>query len=241
MAGGGGASVQGPWFNGDGTYNSKPRSRSTATSSGRRRGFSIVRKARSGRSARTTCRRITTPATTRSPRSDDAYQYDRIPPGSPSRTWPVGLPGKPLEDATASAWACQVGAATNGVEIYNAFDALHVRTLNAWESPGPVRRPPEAGTGYHYHSIPACSTRTSRRKQSRAGRSFAFDGFPIYGPRGKDGKVLTNKDLDVCHGTTSKVKLDGKKQRIYHYVATKEFPYAVGCFRGTTSAPGSPG
>jgi hypothetical protein len=27
---------------------------------------------------------------------------------------------------------------------------------------------------------------------------------------------------------------NGKPTRIYHYVATAEYPYTLGCFRGTT-------
>jgi hypothetical protein len=73
---------------------------------------------------------------------------------------------------------------------------------------------------------------------------YARDGFGIYGPRDADGKELTNEDLDECHGTTSEVKFNGKKQRIYHYVITKEYPYTLGCFKGTpatsTTATGGP-
>jgi hypothetical protein len=49
---------------------------------------------------------------------------------------------------------------------------------------------------------------------------------------------MTNADLDACHGTTSKVMWNGKKVRMYHYVATWEFPYTVGCFRGTPAVHG---
>ena len=45
--------------------------------------------------------------------------------------------------------------------------------------------------------------------------------------------MLTNKDLDECHGTTSKVWWDGKYVKMYHYVLTAQFPYSLGCFRGT--------
>jgi hypothetical protein len=38
--------------------------------------------------------------------------------------------------------------------------------------------------------------------------------------------------LDVCHGTTSTVPWNGKMTRIYHYVATLEYPYTIGCFHG---------
>ena len=67
---------------------------------------------------------------------------------------------------------------------------------------------------------------------------WAFDGLGIYGPRNAKGRELTNADLDECHGTTSKVVFNGRRQRIYHYVATTEFPYTVGCFRGTSTVQG---
>jgi hypothetical protein len=39
--------------------------------------------------------------------------------------------------------------------------------------------------------------------------------------------------LDVCHGTTSVVLWDGAPRNIYHYVSTFDFPYTIGCYRGT--------
>ena len=47
------------------------------------------------------------------------------------------------------------------------------------------------------------------------------------------GKELTNADLDECHGRVSRVVWDGKEASMYHYVLTREYPYTVGCFRGT--------
>jgi len=61
---------------------------------------------------------------------------------------------------------------------------------------------------------------------------YALDGFGIYGPRGADGKEITNAQLDECHGMTSPVLFNGKVQNIYHYVLNSEYPYSIGCFRG---------
>ncbi len=44
---------------------------------------------------------------------------------------------------------------------------------------------------------------------------------------------MTDADLDECHGTVSEIAWDGKRVRMYHYVATWEFPYTIGCMRGT--------
>jgi hypothetical protein len=47
------------------------------------------------------------------------------------------------------------------------------------------------------------------------------------------GKEVTNADLDECHGRVSPIPWDGKQVTMYHYVLTREYPYTVGCFRGT--------
>ena len=73
--------------------------------------------------------------------------------------------------------------------------------------------------------------------QGTSGKSpvfgFALDGFPITGPRAADGHMMTNKELDECHGTTSEIRMpDGALKTTYHYVLNNEYPYSVGCFRG---------
>ncbi len=62
---------------------------------------------------------------------------------------------------------------------------------------------------------------------------YAIDGFGIYGPRGENGKLITNAELDECHGRTSQVKWNGQLKTMYHYVLNNEYPYNIGCFRGT--------
>lgn len=66
---------------------------------------------------------------------------------------------------------------------------------------------------------------------------FALDGFPITGPRASDGHMMTNAELDQCHGTTSEITMPGNegKKVTYHYVLNREYPYSVGCFRGTVN------
>ena len=86
---------------------------------------------------------------------------------------------------------------------------------------------------YHHHSYSwKCFDQGTPGKQSPV-YGFALDGFPITGPRGVDGKDLTNADLDICHGTTSEITMpDGTKKTTYHYVLNREYPHSVGCFRG---------
>ena len=93
---------------------------------------------------------------------------------------------------------------------------------------------------YHYH---AYSWRCLPNQQAASGPSplagWALDGFGIYGPRGADGRLITNAQLDVCHGTTSPVPVPVANdpavtvtQNVYHYVLNSEYPYSIGCFRG---------
>jgi hypothetical protein len=60
-----------------------------------------------------------------------------------------------------------------------------------------------------------------------------MDGFGIYGNRGANGESLTDADLDECHGHTHDILWNGQMVSMYHYHATYEYPYTLGCFRGT--------
>jgi hypothetical protein len=81
--------------------------------------------------------------------------------------------------------------------------------------------------GYSWKCLP---------NQGNAGASplfgYALDGYGIYGPRGEDGQMITNKQLDQCHGHTEWVIWDGKYTNIYHYHLNREYPYSIGCFHG---------
>lgn len=46
-------------------------------------------------------------------------------------------------------------------------------------------------------------------------------------------KLVTNAELEECHGRVGEVMFNGRKQRIYRYVLNNEYPYSIGCFRGT--------
>ena len=61
---------------------------------------------------------------------------------------------------------------------------------------------------------------------------YALDGYGIYGPRGEDGKMITNRQLDECHGHTGPVMWDGRMTEIYHYHLNNEYPYSIGCYHG---------
>jgi hypothetical protein len=54
--------------------------------------------------------------------------------------------------------------------------------------------------------------------------------------RNAAGNLPTDADLDACHGRTSMVLFNGKIVSMYHYDATLEYPYTVGCYEGTPAA-----
>jgi hypothetical protein len=62
---------------------------------------------------------------------------------------------------------------------------------------------------------------------------YAIDGFGVFGPLGEDGLMVTNDDLDECHGHTHDIEWDGETKEMYHYHVNNEYPYSIGCFRGT--------
>ena len=65
---------------------------------------------------------------------------------------------------------------------------------------------------------------------------WALDGFGIYVKYNSKGQLLQNSNLDTCHGRTSTVSWHGKTVSVYHYDMTFEFPFTVGCFRGTPAS-----
>lgn len=90
---------------------------------------------------------------------------------------------------------------------------------------------------YHYHGYSwKCMDQGKAGAQSPL-LGYALDGFGIYGPRGANGKLVTNAQLDECHGMVSEVMFNGKMQKMYHYVLNNEYPYSIGCFRGTPQMP----
>jgi YHYH protein len=170
--------------------------------------------------------------------SDDAYQYDRNPNSIKSYTLLAKLPYNPQKASSPSCVGGTIGVAVNGIPIYDAFDAGG-RDAAAVEVQDECDGHPQMSGQYHYHSLSSCLNWGSKKTRAKQ-VGWALDGFGIYVERDADGTMLSSADLDACHGRTSKVPWHGKQQRIYHYVATLDFPYTVACYKGTpiTSATG---
>lgn len=229
--GGGGAQVAGPWFSSDmTTYDidekpavqgsvSWPSDHSFTTSNGKR----VI-----------TTNDLPSHTTGTFPvsSSDPAYQYDRNPNSISAQDITLVVSRKPAYGAP-QCMGGQVGVMTTGAELFNAFDAGG-RDAGAWEVQDSCDGHPQMQGAYHYHTLSGCIRNAKVSKVI----GWALDGYPITGPVVRKGSILTTKDLDVCHGITSKVRINGRKKLTYHYVMTQDFPYSVSCFRATPTTTG---
>lgn len=147
-------------------------------------------------------------------------------PGTPSaRSYTFSLPVTPAAAVIPGCVALgAIGVTLNGVVLYNAADARGNDAV-AHEIVDEHGGHP-AQTDYHYHFVP------ERLDASTAGNThsgiigYIRDGFALYGYRGEGGVELSNADLDECHGHSHGTLG-------YHYHATIEYPYTIGCYRGT--------
>ena len=164
---------------------------------------------------------------------DPAYQYDTNPNYIESQNIDLTLPADPQVAATPTCVPMgMIGFAVNGVAIYNALDASG-NDAAAHEVQDSCDAHPQGAGQYHYHGPSPCMPNVDT--SSLVG--YALDGFGIYGEKDlTTGKTLHDTDLDACHGTSSAVMWHGKQVTMYHYVLTAEYPYTIGCFKGTPVA-----
>ncbi len=165
--------------------------------------------------------------------SDDAYAVDRNPNTIQEQTISLILPVNPTASAQPNCVGGEVGIMLSGVVIFSAFDA-EGRDAVAHEVQDNCDGHPQVSGFYHYHSLSDCIVDTATSGHSSL-VGYAFDGYGIYGYYGEDGAEVENEDLDECHGHTHMIEWDGQMVEMYHYHATHEFPYVVGCFHGEPS------
>jgi hypothetical protein len=165
--------------------------------------------------------------------TDPAYQYDRNPNTIRPYDLSVSLPANPEAATKATCVGGTIGVSVLGAPIYSAFDAGG-RDAAAHEVQDGCDGHPEITGQYHFHSLSSCFADADFGSDPGL-FGYALDGFGIYVEQG-----LNTDDLDECHGRTSEVTWHGATLSMYHYVATADFPYLVGCYRGTpiTSATG---
>jgi hypothetical protein len=162
--------------------------------------------------------------------SDPASKIDKNPNTISAQTIKQSIPADPIYSETPYCMGGEVGIMLSGVPLFNGFDA-GLRDAAAHELQDSCDGHPQGSGQYHYHGMSKCFKDVSVSTVL----GYAYDGFPITGPLVTKGKYLTTEDLDVCHGITSDVVVDGKKKSTYHYVMTQDFPYSASCFRGKSS------
>lgn len=147
-------------------------------------------------------------------------------PGTPAaKNYSFVLPVAPAEAGAPSCVGMgAIGVTLNGVVIYNAIDARGNDAV-ANEIVDVYGGHP-AQTDYHYHFVPERLDGTPLADGHSPVVGYIRDGFALYGYKGVGGVELSNADLDECHGHRHGTLG-------YHYHATMEYPYTVGCYRGT--------
>lgn len=162
--------------------------------------------------------------------TDPAYQIDRNPNAIAQQQVRLTLPLNPHPAASASCVPMgMIGVMLNGVALFSALDDAG-RDAVAHEVQDRCHGHPQHRGEYHYHGPSPCIPGINGKAKLIG---YALDGFGIYSMRDSQGHELTTRDLDACHGRTSKVMWNGKRVNMYHYVMTREYPYSIGCFRGT--------
>jgi hypothetical protein len=125
-----------------------------------------------------------------------------------------------------------IGVLLSGARIFNALDA-DGRDAVAHEVQDNCDGHPQGANIYHYRNLSRCAKGVDDPAKHSALVGYIADGFGLYGHRGESGKTLTNADLDECHGHSHAITVSGVSVVQYHYHATQEYPFTVGCFKGT--------
>ena len=164
-----------------------------------------------------------------------AYQYDRNMNEIKERPILFEFPEIPQEATESSCVTFgAAGISLTGSVIYHGASTLgnDAAAHELFDSYGGHS---DGTNTYHYH-YPAKDLQDHIHTHVE-GHSvltgYMIDGFGIYGPHGEDGEVLYSKDLDECHGHKHPVLWDGVMVDLYHYHWTYDFPYNIGCFKGT--------
>jgi hypothetical protein len=164
-----------------------------------------------------------------------AWNYDKNPNFISSHVVNITFDAIPTVNEEPSC----VGFGSNGISLAGSAIYQGSSTLGtdaaAWEILDNNGGHTDGTETYHYHYLTEAVL--AELDPDNGGHSqlmgYMQDGFGLFGPRGEDGDVLTSADLDVCHGHTHNIEWDGEILNLFHYHWTYDFPYNVGCFRGT--------
>ena len=167
-------------------------------------------------------------------RKDPVYRYDRNNGRITEQDIRLELPAVPKVAAKASCVSMgMIGFTLTNAAMYNALDARG-EDAPAHEMQDRCSGHPQQAGQYHYHNMSPCAHDSRSQPGSHSDLiGYALDGFGVFGLFGEGGRQMVNADLDACHGHTHTVLWDGELRDLYHYHATDEYPYTIGCFRGT--------
>jgi hypothetical protein len=164
-----------------------------------------------------------------------AHQYDGNPNIISPQPLSFTIPAIPVEAATKSCVGFgPAGYSLTGSAIYHGSSTLGTDAA-ANEMLDRFGGHTDGTERYHYH-YPSKDLQDHINLHT-SGHSalmgYMLDGFGIYGPYGENGELLKSADLDECHGHKHPVMWDGQMVDIYHYHWTYDFPYNIGCYKGT--------
>ncbi len=166
--------------------------------------------------------------------TDPAFNYDRNPNSIKAQSFSWSLPLSPVAAKTPRCLGLGlIGVLNDGVVLFDALDG-EGRDAGAHETLDSYGGHPQQSEIYHHHAVPNQVIAGATASSTLVG--YATDGYGIFVERSANGALLTNAQLDVCHGRTSKVLWNGTVQSVYHYDATMEYPYTLGCFHGSNNA-----
>ena len=150
------------------------------------------------------------------PNTDNAYGIS-----GQAYNWQIPTtPTDPSSGANSRVPEGAIGVALNGIPFYNTYSSSGTDITNNEfldDCNGYV-----LSGKYHYHKDPKCTYVDVSGEHSPI-VGYAFDGYPIYGPKDELGVYATDGDLDQYHGHT-------QSERGYHYHITTGAPYAIGAY-----------
>jgi hypothetical protein len=168
---------------------------------------------------------------------DPAFEYDPNPNEIVWYDLEITLPATPEELGSPDCLPQgPIGIMMTGTVLFSALDAAFA-DAGAHEIQDVNQGHPDGADIYHYHTLSAALQETDSKSGHSSLMGYAFDGYGIYGYYGEDGKLLTNSDLDECHGHTHAISWDGARTELYHYHATPEYPYTLGCYKAEPERP----
>ena len=187
----------------------------------------------------------------------------------------IYIPGSPVIATAVTDIECQMGAVAvslNGVSIYagavdTSCDLVDVTDENSeWTSFDFCSGHSQASGDYHYHFVSTCLltqavSMTTSVEQHSPQLGWAYDGFPIYGPKGLGGVDMFHPAngsacaaenthcLDSCSGKRQEIPaLDQFKYRYYFtgpssdlsslpvhpLPSPDDYPFSLKCYVGCT-------